>query len=150
MSSESIAAHYVAGFVFDEADERVVLIRKNRPAWQAGKLNGVGGRIEDGESSRDAMRREFREETGVVVDRWELCGTLADERGWSIDFYRATIPAALMRDVTSCTDEQVEVMFLEQLSSWIGQAIPNLSWLIPYARYRHDTYAPFHIIEVRP
>ena len=37
----------------------VVLTHKNRPAWQAGKLNGVGGKIELLESPVAAMVREF-------------------------------------------------------------------------------------------
>ena len=57
--------NYVVGFLFKEDKSSVVLIRKDRPAWQAGKLNGVGGKIEPNESAIDAMVREFREETSV-------------------------------------------------------------------------------------
>jgi len=34
---------YVLGFCFGPSLTTVVLIKKNRPAWQAGRLNGVGG-----------------------------------------------------------------------------------------------------------
>ena len=34
---------YVCGFLFSRDRARVLLIRKRRPAWQAGKLNGLGG-----------------------------------------------------------------------------------------------------------
>ena len=58
---------YVVGFLFDEDARRyhktghgnVVLIEKNRPAWQAGRLNGVGGHIEIGETPDEAISREF-------------------------------------------------------------------------------------------
>src|SRR5690349_13991679 len=40
---------YALGFLFDGTG-RVVLIRKRRPAWQAGLLNGVGGKVEPGEA----------------------------------------------------------------------------------------------------
>ena len=33
---------YVLGFYFDAAFKQVVLMKKNRPAWQAGLHNGVG------------------------------------------------------------------------------------------------------------
>ena len=62
---------YVLGFAFFE--DKVVLIRKERPAWQAGFLNGVGGHIEDSDKTpADAMAREFSEETSVMtsVGRW--------------------------------------------------------------------------------
>ena len=41
---------YVVGFLFADHDQQVVLIRKLRPEWQAGKLNGV-------ELAREARRR---------------------------------------------------------------------------------------------
>jgi 8-oxo-dGTP pyrophosphatase MutT (NUDIX family) len=58
---------YVLGFAF--SDRSVLLIRKNRPAWQANLLNGVGGKVEPADWSLDeAMRREFKEETGIDTE----------------------------------------------------------------------------------
>ena len=37
---------YVCGFLFSPDRKKVLLIRKRRPAWQAGKLNGVGGKVD--------------------------------------------------------------------------------------------------------
>lgn len=59
---------YVVGFMFDNSMKSVLLIQKNRPDWQAGKLNGIGGHIEPGEYPIDAMVREFREETDVKTE----------------------------------------------------------------------------------
>src|SRR5262245_6680033 len=56
---------YVVSFLFDQRCERVLLMMKRRPAWQAGKRNGVGGKVEPGESVHDAMHREGLEEIGV-------------------------------------------------------------------------------------
>lgn len=42
---------YCLGFAFTDHDNFVILIRKNKPAWQKGLLNGVGG-----ESEKDAAR----------------------------------------------------------------------------------------------
>jgi hypothetical protein len=33
---------YVLGFMFDQHDN-VLLVEKSKPAWQAGKYNGIGG-----------------------------------------------------------------------------------------------------------
>jgi len=41
---------YVAGFMFSPDLENVVLIEKQKPEWQKGKYNAVGGKIEDGET----------------------------------------------------------------------------------------------------
>ena len=36
-----IEQEWVAGFLFNDLVDRVVLIRKTHPEWQAGKLNGM-------------------------------------------------------------------------------------------------------------
>lgn len=39
---------YVLGFMFSTEDrgQKVALIKKLKPKWQAGLLNGIGGKIE--------------------------------------------------------------------------------------------------------
>lgn len=54
--------NYVVGFLFEADLQRVLLRLKARPAWQRGKLNGIGGKVEEGETPLYAMRREGREE----------------------------------------------------------------------------------------
>lgn len=58
---------YVVGYAFRSDYGAVALIEKRKPAWQAGKLNGIGGKIEPGESPEAAMSREFLEEAGLLV-----------------------------------------------------------------------------------
>lgn len=57
----------VLGFLFNAKLNRVVLIRKNKPTYLAGQLNGVGGKVEEDEEPAVAMCREFREETGIAT-----------------------------------------------------------------------------------
>lgn len=64
--------HYCLGFAFFNPDF-VLLMNKSKPAWQAGRLNGVGGKIESTDCGPDgAMAREFKEETGLDIprERW--------------------------------------------------------------------------------
>ena len=56
-------------------DGRVLLIRKKRGVG-AGLYNGPGGKIEPGETPREAVVREVREEVGLSVAP-EKCGELA-------------------------------------------------------------------------
>jgi len=62
--------------------DSVLLIRiaSGRGAW-AGKLNGVGGHIERGESPAAAARREVFEETGVKPGELKLCGVVLVDAG---------------------------------------------------------------------
>ena len=71
--SERKAPHfvYVLALLFTEGRDRVVLMRKTRPAWQAGKVNALGGKLLPGEGAADAARREVLEEAGVDVADWE-------------------------------------------------------------------------------
>lgn len=48
------------------------MIRKNRPHWQAGCLNGLGGHIKDGETAVVAAIREVKEECNVSLREYEL------------------------------------------------------------------------------
>ena len=67
--------HYVLGFIFDQSKKRVLLVKKNRPDWQAGRWNGIGGKIDPLDASPlAAMERENMEEIGVPYD-WEHCVT---------------------------------------------------------------------------
>lgn len=117
---------YVAGFLFNEDKTKVALIEKQRPQWQAGLLNGIGGHIEKGETSFDAMRREFKEETGVENIDWNSLITLAGS-DWEVHFFYGFGDITKVR---SLTDEIVVVVDINPLPENI---IDNLKWLIPMA-----------------
>ncbi|KKN68904.1 hypothetical protein LCGC14_0446900 [marine sediment metagenome] len=123
---------YVVGFLFDSPlhDARVVLITKNHPEWQAGHRNGIGGKIEPGESGLEAMRREFREEAEADVIDWEHFCTIHDtghETQGVVHFYRSFAQV----NIRSMTDEQVLWTPIKVLHNW--PIMPNLRWLIPMA-----------------
>ena len=121
----------------------MLLIRKRRPAWQAGKLNGVGGKLEAGESPLDAMIREFREEAKLQIESWQHILTLTG-RDWRGHFFRAFGP---VDEAIAITDEKLEIHRVDALP---GDTIPNLHWMIPLmvdpdvlsARYRVQLTAP--------
>lgn len=128
---------YVCGFLVSPDRSRVLLIRKNRPAWQKGRLNGVGGKLEAGETPFQAMVREFREEAGLTVESWRHGVTLtgvpteADPKGWQGHFFIAVATAEQFSSWRSLTDEQLEVHTLASLPRGESGVIPNLHWLIP-------------------
>jgi 8-oxo-dGTP diphosphatase len=119
---------YVVGFLFDQTLENVVLIRKAKPAWQKGKWNGVGGKIEPHETAADAMSREFEEEAGIKINPklWmKYCRLFNAD--WEIYFF---VYIASHAGVHTVTDEIVEKWGLPSLLT--GQTpIPllgNLKW----------------------
>src|SRR5712692_9547551 len=128
-----MAKRYVVGFAFDSKAAKVVLITKNRPAWQAGLLNGVGGHIEQGEQPLDAMVREFWEETGVTTDKsnWKQYGKIYNDHftAYAYVMFNDAILTAVSK-----TDEEISIRPVSELFREESQrTIPNLSWLIPAA-----------------
>jgi 8-oxo-dGTP diphosphatase len=121
---------HVVGFLFRNRNNHVALIRKTKPAWQAGKLNGIGGKIEAGETPLQAMRREFKEETGADVEDWRHFCTLIfrDARIQFFVAHEGEHPIALK----STTEEPVAWYGTGQRQVY-DEGIPNLRWLIPMA-----------------
>lgn len=68
---------YCCGYLFSPDFKQVLLIRKNRPVFLKGKLNGIGGKVESNESPDEAMIREFKEEAGRYITKWIKAGSLA-------------------------------------------------------------------------
>lgn len=130
---------YVAGFMFSPDRKRVLLIEKNRPDFQKGKLNGIGGKVEKDESFSCAMVREFREETGVDTTHYEWT-PLARLSGneWEVGFYYMFSDKYKL--AASTTDEKVYCVSVNSLR--YKNIMPNLSVLIPLALDESGLYKP--------
>jgi 8-oxo-dGTP diphosphatase len=129
---------YVLGFLFSPDLSRVVLIRKERPTWQAGKLNGVGGKVDPGEDAHTAMVREFREETGVQIPEWYQFATIGgpDAAHDHISDFKLSVFYAISvfyDIVTSMTDERVTIYRVEHLMDADAVTVPNVRWLLQMA-----------------
>ena len=104
---------FVLGFMFNEKNlNKVVLIKKNRPKFLKDKLNGIGGKIDVGESHLSAMKREFYEETGVYHDNWEFLGTFI-VGDLDIHCFTALGPTNLCVQIT---DEELFTVHLQRLN----------------------------------
>ena len=123
---------YVCGFLFNKNLDRVLLIRKNRPKWQKGYLNGIGGEIESGEPPLITMKREFFEEAGITIDRWEVtCQLDVFDKPESVVVFYAHVfnKEELLLWARAETDEQLEEIGVDELN--LKKVIPHLVWLIP-------------------
>ncbi|MCW1888324.1 MAG: 8-oxo-dGTP diphosphatase [Candidatus Moranbacteria bacterium] len=54
-------------------NNRILLAMKKR-GFGAGRYNGYGGKVEEGETIEEGAKREFREESGLEVKRMEKVG----------------------------------------------------------------------------
>lgn len=120
------------------SDGGVVLIKKNRPEWQKGRFNGLGGKVKAAESMPDAMSREFQEECGVIVDpdRWKVVGEMhcGPSEACSIGTYVVVFTAELtvdeINEAETQTDEEIEVFQLPIDSDDASQFIGNVPGMI--------------------
>lgn len=143
---------YVVGFPFNTEKTQVALIRRTKPDWQKGKLNGWGGHIEDDDQDPfRAMLREFSEETGGIIAPWTYRGLVV---GWRFRLwvYSCITDLSALPEKTD-VDMPVEIWSLDTLFASMHRhgftgAIPNLKYLIPMSLDENvtatiiDTYTP--------
>jgi 8-oxo-dGTP pyrophosphatase MutT (NUDIX family) len=107
----------------------VLFILKKRPAWQKGRLNLVGGKIEDGETPDEAARRELKEEAGWSASDMrkmgEIIGLDSLVHCFVADIERLHIP--LPRDEET---EEVEWRIWNDVKNDY-RLMPNLRIIIP-------------------
>ena len=102
-------------------------MRRTRPAWQAGRVNALGGKLMAGESVAAAARREVREECGVDVAEWKEVLVWEDAE-YVMHVVRAVSVRA--RDARTLEDQEV---FLADVNALPANVIDNLRWLVPLA-----------------
>lgn len=120
---------WVTGFVFWR--DQVLLVEKARPHWQAGRLNGVGGRCEPDEEPAQAMARECKEETGLTGLTWTLKVVLHHQKG-TVFFYVAAIPASAL--VAPRNRDRSEPLRFVPVAALPYNVLANLRWIVPLCR----------------
>lgn len=136
---------YVLGFAFSRNGKEVVLIEKQKPDWQKGKINGIGGKIEaDDVNQLHAMIREFREETGVDTssEQWNEFGCMTFEN----DITGVPCKIYLFRMFDDCihecfTNESEEIIKVNSDTVLdVYNCMHNLPILIPLALSKEFKY----------
>lgn len=124
---------YTVGFLIDSTNEKLLLIRKAKPEWQNGLLNGVGGSIEPGETPLDCMRREFVEETGIAFHDWKqfATGYVTCHQGDCICYYFIGRTLAPWNMIHPREDETEQASWFAIGEMMANHPVPNIAWLIP-------------------
>jgi 8-oxo-dGTP diphosphatase len=134
---------YVLALLFTADARQVVLVRKSRPAWQAGRVNALGGKLHQDEGVTDAARREVREEAGIEVDGWE------EFLVWHDAEYRLRAVRAFDDVARLARTAEDQDVFLARVDALPPNVIDNLRWIIPLALDR-DVAVPVAVRSANP
>ncbi len=134
---------YVLALLFTPDRRRVVLMHRTRPAWQAGRVNALGGKLLAGESAVEAARREVREEAGVDVAVWE------EFLVWEDPVYRMHAVRAFDAAAARAHTAEDQEVFLAEAAALPPALVDNLRWLVPLALDR-DVAVPVRVRSAAP
>lgn len=122
---------YTVGFIFNKDLGKVLLVHKTHPPFLANKHNGIGGKIEEGESVIEGFLREVKEEADLSLD----VGCIRHIGFFVASLGKIHIVAAqyngIEADAKTMTDEQIIWHSLDGLPTSL---MDNVSWFIPLCK----------------
>ncbi len=102
------------GAIVTDADGRLLLVQRGHEP-EAGRWSLPGGRVKPGESDADAVAREVREETGLVVAPGRLVGSVGRPGPAGTVYHIHDYAAAVIGGRLVAGDDAAD-------ARWIGQA----------------------------
>lgn len=103
-------------------DNKVLLARHTYGSGN-GKLIVPGGYVNFGETPQDALKREYMEETGVVVEPQDIIGIRFNTHDWYVAFNAEYISGEARSD----GDENSEVLWIDVEEALTRDDVPGLT-----------------------
>lgn len=119
-----------------------VLLARHTYGGGAGQLIIPGGYVNVGETPQDALKREFMEETGVVVEPREVIGVRFNMHDWYIAFRAEYVSGEAVSD----QNENSEVLWVDVQEALRREDVPMLtrkliaSAMAPGRGLHHEPY----------
>jgi 8-oxo-dGTP diphosphatase len=131
--------NFVVGFAFSPNKEKVALIIKNRPSWQLGYLNGIGGKIEKGECPINGMVREFEEEACIKTNALDWTYFAYESGPYFKIYYYYTVFDDIeeFNAITCNTDEEILLVNTNELQC--RKIVRGIDYYLPIALYGRNT-----------
>lgn len=125
----------LATLCYVRAQGRTLMVHRNRKAddYHHGKFNGLGGKLEPGESPEDCMRRELLEESGLLAQEWRLNGmitfpTFDGTNDWYVFVFTISRTTGELIDSPEGDLHWIDDRRLQELNLWPGDRV-FLPWL---------------------
>ena len=123
---------YTLGFLFDEQQRWLGVLKEHGPPVNIGKWNGIGGKIEPNETPGQAMAREGLEEIGSYFS-WHLRGSFTDQNTFFVHVFQAT---HVDEPLNMANDIGETLNWLLPVWNYATMAY-NLGWMLPLIRAEH-------------
>lgn len=107
----------------------VLLIHKNYTNYQDRFLTGIGGPIRQGETSLQAMQREFEEKTSIQISNWYAFNFMRSPT-WEVACFASMACKDSWNSITSLTDDEVIKFPVAEIFSR-KDTLRDTDWLIP-------------------
>lgn len=126
-------------------------VKKSKPEWQSGLINGPGGNLEATESYRECIVREVKEETGLDIspERFHEFGVMAGFENikgdriqqWTCYLYFVHLDyGSMLQAATQTTADVVELVNLNLVKgNWCG-LIDNIPALYEIGRHSFESF----------
>lgn len=111
---------YTVGFIFDNDLSHVLLIKKTKPAEQAGLFNGIGGKFEDYDiDAAHCVSREVNEEAGLNIsaENWAELGAYSDNEYFYVAILTTQVEYSVLLQARSLTEEEVVIIKLDEIDN---------------------------------
>lgn len=122
--------HYTLGLIYNPKNTQILLQLKDKPDWQHGRYNGIGGKVEQNETPDHAMLRKGIEEIGVEA-AWTHKGQIKVNEHL-IDLYKTNLSGTSIRyaikHAQRNTNETLDLSWIDQMPENI---LSNLTYLVP-------------------
>ena len=103
--------------------ENKILLARKKKGFGFGKWNGIGGKLEQGETPEQAMIRETEEEIFVTPTEYEKVGIIN-----FIEYYKDELATINMHVYVATKWDKTPKESIEMLPEWFE--IDNLPWMI--------------------
>lgn len=131
-------------YIFNE--QRVLLLYRNKKPQDhhEGKYNGLGGKVEPGESFENCLLREVKEESGLVLQNYRWHGSImfplfTKDTDWLVYLYSSTAYNGQIEESPEGELEWVELDRLFDLPLWPGDKV-FLPWVLDNKMFSADFY----------
>ena len=118
--------------------EEKVLLARHTYGPGRGRLIIPGGYIERGESPMDAVKREYMEEAGVVIQPTRLIGVRFNDQDWYVVFAAEYVSGTARSD----GDENDEVIWLPVEQALTREDVPDLTKKLIRCARTGDGFGP--------